>query len=353
VSHKVVKEELNLQPPIIQNIPVKSPNGDKYTLETVGAEMMQFVRERGDYYRSRKAEDERTYLEIITHFENNYIDRHGTTDFRQYVQDVKIIRRGDLRAAKEELVRANAYERNVILPRLSAADQKTFKEVKTIYKYVMLKIQGECLGQVLGRRRMECSVEIAKALDYDRYIQSTVKKSLVYTIYVQALEAARDTVTDKGYTPLAVYGETNKHLSSIIKDFERDPKINPLIATFHSLSTAVPLVMADVMIMIDTPFRDYIFQQAVARINRLGTTSQCYVYIAGLDTDGVPNLSTRTIDILKWSQSQIEKITGVASPFEITDTQVSVEGLSMANEMMKDEHLVELDLETAFMAKLQ
>lgn len=353
ISHKVVKEELNLKPPIIQNIPVKSPNGNKYTLETVGAEMLQFVRERGEYYKARKVEDEGMFLDMLENFRKNHaLNGHDAKEYNQYLTDLKIIRRGDLRQAKDEIVRANAYERNVIIPRLPQGEAKIFKEVKTIYKYVVLKIQGECLGQILGRRRMECSTEIARSLDYDRYIQSTVKKSLVYTIYVQALETARDTVMEKGYNPLAVYGETNKNLNAIINDFDRDPKLNPLIATFHSLSTAVPLTMADVMVMIDTPFRDYIFQQAIARINRLGTTTQTYVYIAGLDTDGAPNLSTRTIDILKWSQSQIEKITGVASPFEITDTQVSMEGLAMANEALKDMHLVELDLETAFMAKL-
>ena len=33
------------------------------------------------------------------------------------------------------------------------------------------------------------------------------------------------------------------------------------------------------------------------------------------------------IYILKWSQSQIEAITGVKSPFEITDEQFSMEGI--------------------------
>ena len=200
---------------------------------------------------------------------------------------------------------------------------------------------------------MECSVEIARSVDYDKFIESTTKKTLVYTIYVQALEAARDRVTELGYTPLAVYGETNKNLNSIINDFFRDPKLNPLVATFHSLSTAVPLTCADVLLCVDLPYRSYIFEQAVARINRLGATTQCYVYIAGLDTGGAPNLSTRTIDIIKWSQSQIEKITGVASPFEITDTVVSLEGMVMAGESFKDSHFVELDLEQAFMAKLE
>ena len=120
---------------------------------------------------------------------------------------------------------------------------------------------------------------------------------------------------------------TNKDLNNIINRFEKTEELNPLIATFKSLSTAIPMTMADCMIMIDTPFRDYIFQQTIARINRLGATTQTYVYIASLDTGSEPNISNRTLDILKWSQSQIEAITGVKSPFEITDEQFSMEGI--------------------------
>lgn len=350
ITHKVVKEELGLQPPIIQNVPVKSSNGSLYTLESVAQEMGQFIKERTEYYRTRKAEDERQFLQYLDNYTKT--SSFDPRDHAQYLSDLKVIRRGDLRMAKDEVMRANTYENKYILPTLSSQDAKQFKELKTIYKYVILKIQGECLGRVLGRRRMECSVEIARSLDYDRYIQSTEKKTLIYTIYVSALEAARDTVTEKGYKTLTVFGDTNRHINSIIEDFNRNKDYNPLVATFHSLSTAVPLTAADVLVCIDTPFRSHILQQAIARISRLGATTQTYVYIAVLDTDNAPNLSTRTIDILKWSQTQIEKITGVAPPFEVTDANVSIEGYAMAGETLKDEHFVELDLEDAFMAKL-
>ena len=351
ITHKEHKEELNIAPPIIQNVKVKSANGTKYTLESVAAEMQQFIRERGEYYRSRKADDEKAFLEILEQFELNNPSKADTA-YKQYLSDLKTIRRGDLRAAKDEIVRANSFERTVILPNLSSEDAKVFKEVKTIYKYVVLKIQGECLGRIVGRRRMECSVEIARSVDYDKFIESTTKKTLVYTIYVQALEAARDTVIASGYKPAMVYAETNKNLAAIVSDFERNPEVNPLIATFHSLSTAVPLVMSDTMVMFDLPFRDYQLQQAIARINRIGATTQTYVHICILDTDNAPNMSTRTVDILKWSQSQIEKITGVAPPFEVTDTQMSVEAFGILGKAMGDQHFVELDLESAFMDKL-
>lgn len=88
------------------------------------------------------------------------------------------------------------------------------------------------------------------------------------------------------------------------------------------------MTMADVMITVDTPFRDYIFQQTVARINRLGVTTQTHVYVAQLDTGEIPNISQRTTDILKWSAEQVSLITGYTVPFELNDEMIALEDYS-------------------------
>lgn len=351
ITYKVVSEQVGLGKPIIETVKVKTPNSNYYTLETTAAAMAQFVKERNEFYNSTKHEDERIYKQILEEFEKAAVLSHkDRAAFNEYKADVALIRRGDLRVAKDAIVRSNAFERGIIIPNLSNQSAKEFKEIKTIYKYVTLKIQGECLGRILGARRMECSVEIANHFDYDKYVQSTDKKSLVYTIYVKALEAAVEKLKEIGYKPLAVYGETNYKLNSIITDFERNLDINPLCATFKSLSTAVPLTTADVMIMLDVPFRSYIMQQAIARIERLGTTTQTYVFIAELDTAGSPNLSSRTLDILKWSQAQIERITGVAPPFAIEEKAIGIESFAMIGKQISAEALVDTTLEEAFMA---
>ena len=73
------------------------------------------------------------------------------------------------------------------------------------------------------------------------------------------------------------------------------------------------------MIMLDAPWRDYQLQQTVSRISRLGATTQTNVYTCVLDTDGRANISSRSFDILKWSQTQVESLTGIVSPFVISD----------------------------------
>jgi hypothetical protein len=214
---------------------------------------------------------------------------------------------------------------------------------------VVLKIQGECLGKILGRYRINACIEVAKAFDYSKYIESTEKKTLIYTNYIECLQEADQQVKNLGYDSLAVYGATNKDIIPILKDFESKPEMNPLLATFKSLSTAVPLTTADTLIMLDVPFRSYIADQTIARIHRLGKDSQTRVFICKLDTGSEPNISGRTLDILQWSQAQIFAITGVKTPFEIDETNIAVESYAMLQQPLD---LIDGHLEESFMKHL-
>lgn len=79
------------------------------------------------------------------------------------------------------------------------------------------------------------------------------------------------------------------------------------------------MTMADVIVMLNAPFRAYIQDQAISRINRLGADTQTYVYMVELDTGNVPNISSRSLDILAWSQQQVAAIVGGDIPFDITE----------------------------------
>ena len=330
MSFKVAKSELKLEAPRIIDVPVKVPNGDDFTLDKVKLEMRAFVEERSKYYASRKSLDQDFFDACLLKAYKTFKRPIEFEEYERYLHCIKVVQQnvGDLSVCKDELMFCNRYEREVIMPKLDNAEAKQFKDVKSIIKYVSLKIQGECLGRILGKRRMECIKAVSQHIDYGKIIESTEKKTVIFTSYVEVLESTSHKVADLGYSPMVVYGKTNTELASIVTAFETKKEINPLIATYQSLSTAVPLTVADCMIMVNAPFRDYIHQQAISRIHRIGANTQVNVYIAKLDTDTAPNLSSRSLDILAWSQTQVELITRTKSPFPVSETA----GVSLESE---------------------
>ena len=329
----IERKEMSVAPPVFIEKKIKTPNAAEYGLTKIRDGMAAFIAERHRHYDQTKPVDEADYHKFVDRFVKTLDKRNALekTDYRLYTQYVDMLRAGgaDLRQCGAEIKFCNGFEKRFIEPLLSREEVARWKEVKTLYKYRELKIQGECLGRFLGRKRIEAHLELCQHIDYVSIIESTEKKTLIFTSNVEVLKATVDRLKELEFSPLTAFGET-KDLYNTVELFREDPAYNPLVATYSKLSTAVPLTMADVMIMIDSPWRDYMFQQAVARISRLGATTQCTIYTAMLDTGSEPNLSTRAFDVLKWSQEQVEKITGVKSPYDLSDSiekgTVSVEG---------------------------
>ena len=329
VSFKVEKAELKLEPPIFRNLLVRIPNAKDYTLSAIGVKMQRFIEERVSYYMRNMAQYRDTYdrgIKASTCWEadSEVIKGQLAADaaFKRYRRLVATIidahDKGRLQSVSEEIKEANLYERDVIMPRIADPElRKAFKEAKTVVKYLKLKVQGECLGRVLGRERINAHVDMITHIDFEGVMGTTTKKTVVFTSYVEALEATHRHLENLKLKPVTVYGKNTKVLADTVRRFEADPELNPLIATYDSLSTAVPLVMADTMILINMPFRDYVLQQAVSRIHRLGSDTQTYVYTAILDTGDETNISSRNLDILQWSQDQIEAIMKMESPFKV------------------------------------
>lgn len=321
VSFKVGKERLKLQPPIFHPVNVSFKGAEKYTLPEIKKQMQIFIRQRKDFYEKHREDNHAFFFECLKLHEDGLNSESKRNEFYKYQEALSLIAdtKTDLGFLKEEIVFCNRYELREIIPTLPATHAKRFKDVKSIYKYVHLKIQGECLGLVVARARIDCHVELARFVDYDTIVESTKKKTVIFSSFTEVVEEAERVLKKLEFRPISVYGKTSGMLNEYVAKFEKQKNINPLIATYATLSTAVPLVMADTMILIDTPFRDYILQQTVSRIHRLGSDTQTHVYLIALDTGLIPNISTRTTDILKWSQEQTAEILGIRSPFELQD----------------------------------
>ena len=326
MAHFIPKSALGLPDPIIQTLPVQVPNADHYTLEAIRVRMKKYFDDQMSMYLKEMPKYQEAFYAILDNHEKGLRSEQERQDYRRYRRCLAAVIRfqGDAMFVKEEMVYCNQYEKNVVMAKLGSEQKKEFKNIKTIVKYVGLKVMGECLGRIVGRARIEAHVEIAKHFDYIQAIETGVKKTVVFTAYTEVLEATRAVMKDLGLKSEYVYGATNKNIDNILERFKTDEDINPLFATYASLSTAIPLLSANVMVLVDAPYRDHLLQQTISRIHRRGQNEQCYVFMTALQTGDKPNITTRTIDILAWSQQQVASITGLKSPYELTDDEKSV-----------------------------
>jgi len=325
LTFKVPKQQVVDGTPTVKEVNIKTPNAKDFTLERVREDMTKFIEQRLEFYRKGMKDYERLFDDCLKLHEKSIRNSQDERDFQLYKKYVEMIRKFyDPKEMKVEVMFCNSYELRKIIPSLPDQLKKEFKSVRSIIKYVNLKVMGEALGGILGKARSRCHLEMVDYVPFQEIIDNSVKKTVIFTSYVEVVQKTEKVLKELGYKPVLVYGDTNKNLAAIIRQFETDEDTNPLIATFPSLSTAVPLIMANTLIMLNSPFRDHERDQTISRCNRLGQDEQVYVFDCFLDTQGDPNISTRSKDILEWSREQVSAIMGIDTP---TDLETSLESM--------------------------
>nr|DAI38691.1 MAG TPA: Chromatin remodeling complex ATPase [Caudoviricetes sp.] len=331
LSHTVKKEDVVSDVKLYRyqaNVTLK--NGDDYTLPVIRLKMKAFIEERSKYYKENMKSFEEDYKYGIELYRNSIKGRSQEIKLLDdYLSKVHTIRKGwDPYTMKDISRYCNTFERTKIIPMLPNDIKKAFRKAKSVYKYVNLTIMGECLGSILGKARTQCNVDIASnlgtmkliPLNYgpdlglmtlDEILTNAKKKTIMFTSFVEVVTTLKAKLMEDQYRPAVVFGETNKDLPKIVESFDKEDAVNPLVATFQSLSTAVPLTMANTIIMLNIPFRDKDYVQAVARAHRKGQTEDVYVIDVLLDTGDVPNISTRSKDIATEAAQMVAKIMGV------------------------------------------
>lgn len=314
---------------------VALPDAWKYTLSTIREEMKKYIRERTAFYNEFRDEYIEEYFESIEEFKANLgsnFDTKMQIALDEYLAKTKELHNGYNPTSpvhKQYIIDCNYFEDKVIIPILSNKTKKIFRKAKSVYKYVELTIIGETLGNVIGRKRTECNKAIVEAMaksftivneesketyetNLGEVIRDAEAKTLIFTDYVDVLKRCNEILTEEGFHPITIFGETTTTigLSNQVKQFRENSKINPLITTFKTLSEAVPLTEANTVIFLNLPFRSGTYDQAVKRANRIGQTKDVHLYEVTLDTGNEENISTRNLDILKWSEEQVSILMG-------------------------------------------
>jgi len=296
--------------PPIELVNVKIPNGDQYTLDAIRLQMQIYISERIDFYNKNMPEFLAFYNDVILSYEQSTRkDPRATADLLKYKEIVHRFRtRGysTFTDAADSMFCKQVEER--IEADLRGEALKQFRNVKSAIKYLGLKLRGEALGNVLGRARINAVKDVIEHAGIPEMINNVEKKTLIFTSYVESMALCNDYLIREGFQPITVYGENSKERDGNIDRFRDDPKVNPLVAVTQSLKEGYPLVMANLTILLDSPYREYEVKQLVARTVRVGQDSPCYFKLLNLDTGEKLNITTRSINIMEWSREQVDAL---------------------------------------------
>jgi len=329
VKFTIPKSAVIKETPNFYEYSIKLDNGVDYTLPKIRKVMYDFITERIKYYKEHDSEYVAQYLRCLDYVKANKPGLAKEID--DYFKVATMLRKSyDPRKHKTEPYWCNRFEKEKIIPYLEPEDKHLFRDARSVYKYVELKVQGEALGRVFGGLRTQCIMDMTQAMG--KYVNVKTKeehtlvdflnasrsKSVIFTSYVPVLKKLYEELKGLGIGVHAVYAETNKNLASILEDMREKDEYIALIATYDSLSTAVPLTMCSTVINLNYPFREYERNQSIARAFRLGQPHQVDVIDIVLDTGGVDNISTRSKDIMEWSKQQVEQIMGKGGNITLT-----------------------------------
>lgn len=317
--HRKLKKDVlkGLPEKFEHTLTVKTPNGHKYTANNVQKIIEIFVKERETYYKKNNDYYHDLYYGALKQFEAKaHFDKISYSKYREGVAYFNKNGYSSMSEHDRELAKElNIFEKTYILPQLSQPFKDNFKKSKSVIKYVSLKILGEVLGGLLSRLRVEMISEMLQHAKIEEYIDQAVKKTILFTSYVDVLKTAEHYLhTKHKYKVLTVYGENTKDIVVTLAKFKENELFNPLIATTPTLSTGVTLIVANRVFFIDKPWRWSDYEQGSDRVYRIGQDEDVDIFSLILDTGKEPNLSTRMAEIVKWSETMFTGIVGDSIP---------------------------------------
>jgi len=350
-KERIVKDKSNMPNITISEYKLRIEDAERFTIANIRKRMEDYKNKRmmeiWDSYDLYESQFETLLQNMKMNMLNKgYKHRDINNIIRDYKSNIKVIQQHSkskkLYMIQDILTETTLMEKNIITKYLSSGDTKAFNNVKSIIKYPELKVLGEALGKILLGSRIECYNALAKELSYKNLLSLTNKKGLIFSNYVSVCKTVIERTIKEGYQPVGVYGDNTKDLTNTVKDFNNlDSPSNPIVATYKSLSTGVPLTSANVVILIDTALRSYLLEQAIARAWRIGNDEDVVVFMVKLDTGNKFNITERDLYIVNTSQMNVVDITGNEKSIDIPEQVIPLE----LEENVEDEIIEEIEEE--------
>lgn len=292
--------------PDYKDIPIKLPDAEAkvFLISSIREEMRDYMEKRLMLYESELSRYELIIKKSFSDYEDTLTTDDQKAEWNLYKDRYNRDKYDEPNVTTYVKTWCRNYERQNILPTLSASLRVAFPEARSITKTMLARVRGEALGKVVAKRRSECAYLLGKHADLPAIVSGAKAKTLIYASNVLPLEKTRDDFIKDGYHALFM---TN---AAEIAQFKTTREINPGLATFSFLSESVPLIEANTLIMLNPPFRQAVWEQTVARVLRIGQTNQVVIRGLLLDTGTEPNISTRGSDIINSCRADLRGLIG-------------------------------------------
>ena len=167
-----------------------------------------------------------------------------------------------------------------------------YKEVKAniVSNLDMIDFKGDPLASLIRLRQVTgypgiLSSDVLESAKLDRMEDiveeaiSNKQKVLIFSNWTQMTDVIYDRLFDKQYGIMRITGDTkDNQRQDIVNTFQNTDMCRVLLGTIGAMGTGLTLTAATVVIFVDEPWNKALFEQAVDRCHRIGTTSNITVY---------------------------------------------------------------------------
>lgn len=167
-----------------------------------------------------------------------------------------------------------------------------YKEVKAniVSSLDMINFKGDPLASLIRLRQVTgypgiLSSEVSESAKLDRMEDlveeaiSNNQKVLIFSNWTQMTDAIYERLFDKQYGIMRITGDTkDNQRQAIVNAFQNTDMCKVLLGTIGAMGTGLTLTAATVVIFVDEPWNRALFEQAVDRCHRIGTTNNITIY---------------------------------------------------------------------------
>lgn len=323
-------------PPEPVLVPIKFPGVEQYTLKAIRAEMVDYIQGRLLFYKNNLPNYWYDFNEYLLRYENTIKSEEDLVELKHYRDTIDYFRKyGYNNFTDSDKSKFCKKVETKITAGLKGEDLHYFRHIAPAIKYVGLKIRGEALGNVLGKARQNAVKAVIEHANIPQLIASVKKKTVIYSTYIDAIKYTDEYLSKEGLDPVLFYSESTEPVDDILRRFSDNEKINPLITTFDSLSEGKPLLMANQLILLNSPWRQFQLKQVIARVHRKGQTEKCFIWMLDLDTGTEENVTSRSIDIMEYYTKIVDQLLGGGNGFD-TGLGISTRAITEVERNIED-----------------